>query len=89
MKSTSTLKLVLNQFLLKSLSKRLQEIGHLLYFSPLQGLLDLMIAEEEELKTRLLASIESCVNELRNLYDELQMPPFEVWSLKYITLLSS
>lgn len=52
---------------------------------PLQSLLDLMIAEEEELKERLLKNIESCVKELRVLYDELQLPPFEVWSLKYIT----
>lgn len=47
----------------------------------LQSLLDLMIAEEEELKERLLKNIESCVKELRVLYDELQLPPFEVWSL--------
>lgn len=40
-----------------------------------------MIAEEEELKDRLLKNIESCVKELRVLYDELQLPPFEVWSL--------
>lgn len=40
-----------------------------------------MIAEEEELKERLLKNIESCVKELRVLYDELQLPPFEVWSL--------
>lgn len=52
-----------------------------LVFPPLQSLLDLMIAEEEELKDRLLKNIESCVKELRVLYDELQLPPFEVWSL--------
>lgn len=51
------------------------------FFPPLQSLLDLMIAEEEELKDRLLKNIESCVKELRVLYDELQLPPFEVWSL--------
>uniref|UniRef100_H2TY26 Protein regulator of cytokinesis 1a n=1 Tax=Takifugu rubripes TaxID=31033 RepID=H2TY26_TAKRU len=42
-----------------------------------KSLLDLMIAEEEELKDRLLKNIESCVKELRVLYDELQLPPFE------------
>ncbi len=46
----------------------------------LQGLLDLMIAEEEELKKRLMKSIESCLNELKNLCSELQLPPFEVQS---------
>ncbi|XP_074534446.1 protein regulator of cytokinesis 1-like isoform X2 [Halichoeres trimaculatus] len=40
-------------------------------------LLDLMIAEEEELKKRLLESIESCLKELRHLSSELQLPPFE------------
>lgn len=53
----------------------------LVFNPPLQSLLDLMIAEEEELKERLLKNIESCVKELRVLYDELQLPPFEVWSL--------
>lgn len=43
-----------------------------------------MIVEEDELKKRLLKSIESCVMELRVLYDELQLAPFEVWSLKHI-----
>lgn len=47
-----------------------------------QGLLDLMIAEEEELKKRLVKSIESCLKELKILYSELQLPPFEVQSLK-------
>lgn len=46
----------------------------------LQGLLDLMIAEEEELKKRLMKSIESCLKELKNLCSELQLPPFEVQS---------
>lgn len=46
----------------------------------LQGLLDLMIAEEEGLKNRLLKSIESCQEDLRVLYSELQLPPFEVQS---------
>lgn len=55
---------------------------------PLQSLLDLMIAEEEELKERLLKNIESCVKELRVLYDELQLPPFEVWSLLNTCLIS-
>lgn len=40
-----------------------------------------MIAEEEGLKNRLLKSIESCQEELRVLYSELQLPPFEVQSL--------
>uniref|UniRef100_H3D847 Protein regulator of cytokinesis 1a n=1 Tax=Tetraodon nigroviridis TaxID=99883 RepID=H3D847_TETNG len=43
----------------------------------IKGLLDLMIVEEDELKKRLLKSIESCVKELRILYEELQMAPFE------------
>lgn len=43
-----------------------------------QGLLDLMIAEEEELKKRLLKSIEACIKELKSLCNELQLPPFEV-----------
>lgn len=42
-----------------------------------------MIAEEDGMKERLLKSIESCVNELRILYDELQMEPFEVRSPKH------
>ena len=37
-----------------------------------------MIVEEDELKKRLLKSIEFCVKELRVLYEELQMTPFEV-----------
>ncbi|XP_041652659.1 protein regulator of cytokinesis 1-like isoform X1 [Cheilinus undulatus] len=43
----------------------------------IKGLLDLMIAEEEELKKRLLKSIESCHKELSHLCSELQLPPFE------------
>ncbi|XP_049930291.1 protein regulator of cytokinesis 1-like isoform X1 [Epinephelus moara] len=43
----------------------------------IKGLLDLMIAEEEELKKRLLKSIQSCLKELNHLCSELQMPPFE------------
>ncbi|XP_054475855.1 protein regulator of cytokinesis 1-like isoform X2 [Anoplopoma fimbria] len=43
----------------------------------IKGLLDLMIAEEEELKKRLLKSIQLCVKELNNLCSELQLPPFE------------
>lgn len=53
----------------------------------LQGLLDLMIAEEEELKNRLLKSIESCQEELKILCSELQLPPFEVQSLEGVYLL--
>lgn len=43
-----------------------------------------MIVEEDELKKRLLKSVESCVKELCFLCDELQMDPFEVFSLKSI-----
>ncbi|XP_039989662.1 protein regulator of cytokinesis 1-like isoform X2 [Xiphias gladius] len=43
----------------------------------IKGLLDLMIAEEEELKKRLMKSIKSCRKELSNLCTELQLPPFE------------
>ncbi|KAM9754025.1 protein regulator of cytokinesis 1-like [Menidia menidia] len=43
----------------------------------IKGLLDLMIAEEEELRKGLLKSIESCRKELSDLYSELQLPPFE------------
>lgn len=46
-----------------------------------QNLLDMMIAEEEGLKKRLLSSIESCRKELGSLCDELQLPPFEVVSV--------
>ncbi|XP_026221068.1 protein regulator of cytokinesis 1-like isoform X1 [Anabas testudineus] len=43
----------------------------------IKGLLDLMIAEEEELKKRLMKSIESCRKELTNMCSELQLPLFE------------
>lgn len=43
----------------------------------IKGLLDLMIAEEQELKQRLRQSIESCQKELNLLCSELQLPPFE------------
>ncbi|XP_029010034.1 protein regulator of cytokinesis 1-like isoform X2 [Betta splendens] len=43
----------------------------------IKGLLDLMIAEEEQLQKRLLQSIESCRKELNILCSELQLPPFE------------
>ncbi|XP_028285817.1 protein regulator of cytokinesis 1-like [Parambassis ranga] len=43
----------------------------------IKGLLDLMISEEEELKKRVLKSIETCRKELENLCAELQLPPFE------------
>ncbi|XP_066492183.1 protein regulator of cytokinesis 1 isoform X2 [Tiliqua scincoides] len=42
-----------------------------------QGLLDMMIAEEESLKERLLRSIATCRKELASLCGELQLPPFE------------
>lgn len=41
-----------------------------------------MIAEEEELKKRVLKSIESCRKELSILYSELQMAPFEVFTFE-------
>ncbi|XP_068596045.1 protein regulator of cytokinesis 1-like [Brachionichthys hirsutus] len=43
----------------------------------IKGLLDLMIAEEEELKRRLLKDLESHLKELQILYSELQIPAFE------------
>lgn len=43
----------------------------------IKGLLDLMIAEEEQLKQRLLKSIQSCLSDLQHLCRELQLPPFE------------
>ncbi|XP_023811509.1 protein regulator of cytokinesis 1 isoform X1 [Oryzias latipes] len=43
----------------------------------IKGLLDLMIAEEAELKKRLTESIEVCRKELSSLCAELQLPPFE------------
>ncbi|TKS73563.1 Protein regulator of cytokinesis 1 [Collichthys lucidus] len=43
----------------------------------IKGLLDLMIAEEEELKRRLLKRIEDYLKELNTLCMELQMPPFK------------
>ncbi|XP_033022567.1 protein regulator of cytokinesis 1 isoform X1 [Lacerta agilis] len=42
-----------------------------------KGLLDMMIAEEENLKERLLKSIAVCRKELVNLCKELQLTPFE------------
>ncbi|XP_023698850.1 protein regulator of cytokinesis 1-like isoform X2 [Paramormyrops kingsleyae] len=42
-----------------------------------RGLLDMMIAEEESLKQRLMNSIETCRKELDDLCKELQLPPFE------------
>lgn len=43
----------------------------------IKGLLDLMIVEEEQLKNRLLKSIQAFVEELNKLCSELQLPPFE------------
>lgn len=45
-----------------------------------QGLLDLMIVEEQDLKKRLLKTIESCQKELSLLCSELQLPPYKVQS---------
>uniref|UniRef100_A0A6Q2XH82 Protein regulator of cytokinesis 1b n=1 Tax=Esox lucius TaxID=8010 RepID=A0A6Q2XH82_ESOLU len=43
----------------------------------IKGLLDMMIAEEESLRTRLLKSIEACRKQLDTLCLELQLHPFE------------
>ncbi|XP_029623918.1 protein regulator of cytokinesis 1-like isoform X4 [Salmo trutta] len=43
----------------------------------IKGLLDMMITEEESLRTRLLSSIEACHKQLDTLCLELQLPPFE------------
>uniref|UniRef100_A0A8C7QPG6 Protein regulator of cytokinesis 1b n=1 Tax=Oncorhynchus mykiss TaxID=8022 RepID=A0A8C7QPG6_ONCMY len=43
----------------------------------IKGLLDMMITEEESLRTRLLSSIEACRKQLDTLCLELQLPPFE------------
>lgn len=51
-----------------------------------QGLLDMMIQEEESLKKRLISSIQACRAELETLYLELQLPIFEVKAMKIIQL---
>ncbi|XP_036439799.1 protein regulator of cytokinesis 1b isoform X2 [Colossoma macropomum] len=43
----------------------------------IKGLLDMMIAEEENLRKRLMASIDSCRKELNKVCSELQLPPFQ------------
>ncbi|KAL7830999.1 hypothetical protein SRHO_G00305010 [Serrasalmus rhombeus] len=43
----------------------------------IKGLLDMMIAEEENLRKRLTASIESCRKELNKVCLELQLPTFQ------------
>lgn len=43
----------------------------------IKGLLDLMIAEEAELKKRVMKNIEVCRKEMDLLCTELQLPPFE------------
>ncbi|XP_072527481.1 protein regulator of cytokinesis 1b [Salminus brasiliensis] len=43
----------------------------------IKGLLDMMIAEEENLRKRLMTSIESCRKELSKVCSELQLPPFQ------------
>ncbi|XP_075934939.1 protein regulator of cytokinesis 1b [Anarhichas minor] len=43
----------------------------------IKSLLDMMIREEESLKTRLISSIQSCRTEMEKLYLELQLPVFE------------
>lgn len=46
----------------------------------------MMIAEEEALKRRLLNSIETCHKELKTLCTELQLPPFEVLTDRYVVV---
>ncbi|KAK7892132.1 hypothetical protein WMY93_024095 [Mugilogobius chulae] len=43
----------------------------------IKGLLDMMITEEEDLKKRLIKTIEVCRKEMKMLCSELQLPPFE------------
>ncbi|XP_068434460.1 protein regulator of cytokinesis 1b isoform X1 [Clinocottus analis] len=43
----------------------------------IKSLLDMMIKEEESLKTRLIGSIQNCRTEIEKLYLELQLPVFE------------
>ncbi|XP_067305869.1 protein regulator of cytokinesis 1b isoform X2 [Pseudorasbora parva] len=43
----------------------------------IKGLLDMMIAEEESLRKRLMTSIDKCHQELSKLCLELQLPPFQ------------
>ncbi|XP_076853635.1 protein regulator of cytokinesis 1b isoform X2 [Brachyhypopomus gauderio] len=43
----------------------------------IKGLLDMMIAEEESLRKRLVTSIETCRKELNKVCLELQKPPFQ------------
>ncbi|XP_063045173.1 protein regulator of cytokinesis 1b isoform X2 [Engraulis encrasicolus] len=43
----------------------------------IQGLLDMMISEEESLRQRLMDSIASCRKDLQKLSQELQLPAFE------------
>lgn len=43
----------------------------------IKNLLDMMIAEEEGLKKRLMTSIEACRKELATLYDELQVSEYQ------------
>ncbi|CAL8245895.1 unnamed protein product [Lota lota] len=43
----------------------------------IKGLLDMMVAEEEALKKRLMTSIETCRNEMEKLCLELQLPIFQ------------
>lgn len=58
-------------------------------FFILQNLLDMMIAEEEGLKKRLLNSILSCRKELGSLCEELQLSPYEVVSAPNCVLCTS
>lgn len=49
-----------------------------------QGLLDMMIQEEESMRKRLISSIQGCRAEMETLYLELQLPIFEVRAMKII-----
>lgn len=42
----------------------------------------MMVQEEESLKKRLISSIEACRAEMEKLYFELQLPIFEVKTMK-------
>ncbi|XP_034032076.1 protein regulator of cytokinesis 1-like isoform X2 [Thalassophryne amazonica] len=55
--------------------QRVQRTNHV--HKHIKGLLDLMISEEEQLKTRLLKSIDTCRKELVKLCAELELPPSE------------
>lgn len=51
-----------------------------------QSLLDMMIKEEESLKKRLISSLQTCRTEMEKLCLELQLPVFEVKTLRFSVL---